>query len=100
MCLANCTLTVAASGSVAACCAGSSVTPANRPSGSSQRREGVMAASPDSRGASSMIVTMADKKRQIEREFGVPIAGEILPPEQWAQTALKKLPPGLLDWEQ
>jgi tRNA (guanine-N7-)-methyltransferase len=39
------------------------------------------------------------KKRQIEREFGVPIAGEILPPEQWAQTALKKLPPGELHWQ-
>jgi tRNA (guanine-N7-)-methyltransferase len=28
----------------------------------------------------------------IEREFGVPIAGEILDPAQWTQTALKKLP--------
>lgn len=37
-------------------------------------------------------------KRQIEREFGVPIAGEILEPAQWTQTALKKLPAeGLLD---
>src|SRR5688500_17892279 len=43
---------------------------------------------------------MTEKKRQIEREFGVPIAGEILPPEQWAQTALKKLPAECrLDWE-
>ena len=32
------------------------------------------------------------KRRQIEREFGVPIAGEILDPSQWTQTALKKLP--------
>jgi tRNA (guanine-N7-)-methyltransferase len=32
------------------------------------------------------------KRRHIEREFGVPIAGEILDPEQWTQTALKKLP--------
>jgi tRNA (guanine-N7-)-methyltransferase len=32
------------------------------------------------------------KRRQIEREFGVPIAGEILEPERWTQTALKKLP--------
>src|SRR3954447_18458735 len=40
------------------------------------------------------------RKRPIEREFGVPIAGEILEPEQWAQTALKKLPAdGPLDWE-
>src|SRR5216684_3083585 len=37
--------------------------------------------------------------RRIEREFGVPIAGEILPPERWAQTALKKLPAeGQLNW--
>jgi tRNA (guanine-N7-)-methyltransferase len=32
------------------------------------------------------------KRRQIEREFGVPIAGEILDPSKWTQTALKKLP--------
>jgi tRNA (guanine-N7-)-methyltransferase len=32
------------------------------------------------------------KRRLIEREFGVPIAGEILDPAQWTQTALKKLP--------
>lgn len=32
------------------------------------------------------------KRRQIEREFGVPIAGEILDPAQWTQTALKRLP--------
>lgn len=32
------------------------------------------------------------KRRHIEREFGVPIAGEILDPGQWTQTALKKLP--------
>jgi tRNA (guanine-N7-)-methyltransferase len=41
-----------------------------------------------------------DKKprRQIEREFGVPFAGEILDPAKWTQTALKKLPPeGPLD---
>jgi tRNA (guanine-N7-)-methyltransferase len=31
-------------------------------------------------------------RRQIEREFGVPIAGEILDPALWSQTALKKLP--------
>lgn len=37
---------------------------------------------------------MDDKpqRRQIEREYGVPIAGEILPQEKWSQTALKKLP--------
>jgi len=32
------------------------------------------------------------KRRKIEREFGVPIAGEILDPTKWTQTALKKLP--------
>ena len=38
------------------------------------------------------------KRRHIEREFGVPFAGEILPSERWTQTALKKLPPdGPLD---
>jgi tRNA (guanine-N7-)-methyltransferase len=39
------------------------------------------------------------KQRKIEREFGVPIAGEILEPSQWMQTALKKVPDGLLDLE-
>src|SRR5947208_9062859 len=39
------------------------------------------------------------KRRHIEREFGVPIAGEILDPSLWTQTALKKLPPGRLDWQ-
>ncbi|HVW02080.1 MAG TPA: methyltransferase domain-containing protein [Planctomycetaceae bacterium] len=38
------------------------------------------------------------ERRKGEREFGVPIAGEILPPEQWTQTALKHLPEGHLDW--
>jgi tRNA (guanine-N7-)-methyltransferase len=38
-------------------------------------------------------------RRQIEREFGVPIAGEILERAQWTQTALKKLPAeGPLRW--
>lgn len=32
------------------------------------------------------------QRRPIEREFGVPVAGEILEPSQWTQTALKKLP--------
>jgi tRNA (guanine-N7-)-methyltransferase len=41
------------------------------------------------------------ERRQIEREFGVPVAGEILAPEHWTQTGLKKLPPdGPLNWEQ
>jgi tRNA (guanine-N7-)-methyltransferase len=41
------------------------------------------------------------QRRQIEREFGVPIAGEILDPARWTQTALKRLPQeGPLDWRQ
>jgi tRNA (guanine-N7-)-methyltransferase len=38
--------------------------------------------------------------RRIEREFGVPIAGEILDPPRWTRTALKHLPAeGPLQWE-
>jgi tRNA (guanine-N7-)-methyltransferase len=34
-----------------------------------------------------------------EHEFGVPIPGDILPPEKWAKTALKRLPAdGPLSW--
>lgn len=37
---------------------------------------------------------------RIEHELGVPIPGQILAPEQWTRTALKRLPePGPLDWE-
>jgi len=36
-------------------------------------------------------------RRQIEREFGVPIAGEILEEALWTSTALKELPEGCLD---
>jgi tRNA (guanine-N7-)-methyltransferase len=32
------------------------------------------------------------QRRHIEREFGVPFAGEILDPAAWTRTALKKLP--------
>jgi tRNA (guanine-N7-)-methyltransferase len=32
------------------------------------------------------------KRRQIEREFGVPVAGEILDPSKWTRTALERLP--------
>ena len=40
------------------------------------------------------------ERRQIEREFGVPTAGEILDPSLWTQTALKRLPAeGLLDFK-
>jgi tRNA (guanine-N7-)-methyltransferase len=39
-------------------------------------------------------------KRAIEREFGVPIAGEILSPEKWTRTGLKRLPEeSTLDWQ-
>lgn len=34
----------------------------------------------------------------IEKEFGVPIPGEILDPPNWAKTALKKIPEGMLDF--
>lgn len=34
----------------------------------------------------------------IEKEFGVPIPGEILDPAQWAKTALKKVPAGIIDF--
>jgi tRNA (guanine-N7-)-methyltransferase len=41
-----------------------------------------------------------EPRRRIEREFGVPIAGEILDPSLWSRTALKQLPPeGPLDWQ-
>jgi tRNA (guanine-N7-)-methyltransferase len=46
-------------------------------------------------------MTPEKKRRLIEREFGVPIAGEILDPAQWTQTALKRLPAtGPLDLSQ
>jgi tRNA (guanine-N7-)-methyltransferase len=36
---------------------------------------------------------------RVEREFGVPFAGEILDPDQWTQTALKSMPAeGRLVW--
>jgi tRNA (guanine-N7-)-methyltransferase len=39
------------------------------------------------------------ERRHIEREFGVPIAGEILEPSRWTRTAIKRLPPeGPLSW--
>lgn len=34
----------------------------------------------------------------VEREYGVPMPGVILPEPQWARTALKKIPPGRIDW--
>lgn len=35
---------------------------------------------------------------RIEKEFGVPIPGEILDPSRWAKTALKKVPEGIIDF--
>lgn len=35
---------------------------------------------------------------RIEKEFGVPIPGEILDPALWAKTALKKIPEGIIDF--
>lgn len=37
-------------------------------------------------------------RRVIEREFGVPVPGEILPTDRWTKTALKQIPDGLLGW--
>ncbi len=36
----------------------------------------------------------------IEYEFGVPFPGKILEPDQWAKTALKRVPEGLLNFEE
>jgi len=36
--------------------------------------------------------------RGVEEEFGVPIPGQILDPAQWAKTALKKVPDGIIDF--
>jgi tRNA (guanine-N7-)-methyltransferase len=36
--------------------------------------------------------------RKIEKEFGVPIPGEILEPIGWTRTALKKVPEGILEF--
>jgi tRNA (guanine-N7-)-methyltransferase len=34
----------------------------------------------------------------VERELGVPIPGRIVPPDQWARTSLKRVPPGPIDF--
>lgn len=39
-----------------------------------------------------MVTPFERPRRQIEREFGVPVPGEILDQTHWTQTALKKLP--------
>ena len=37
----------------------------------------------------------------MESDFGIPIPGKVLPQEQWAKTAIKRMPPpGHLDWMQ
>lgn len=38
------------------------------------------------------------KPGQTEYEFGIPIPGTILPPEQWAKTAIKRLDDGPMEW--
>src|SRR3954451_1371276 len=35
---------------------------------------------------------------QVEREFGVPFPGTILPPDRWSQSALKRYPEGGIRW--
>jgi tRNA (guanine-N7-)-methyltransferase len=36
-----------------------------------------------------------------DHDYGVPIPGRVLPRDQWAHTAIKRLPPpGFLDWQQ
>ena len=35
----------------------------------------------------------------VDEDYGVPIPGQVLPPDQWARTAIKRLPPpGFVDW--
>jgi tRNA (guanine-N7-)-methyltransferase len=42
---------------------------------------------------------MPNSRKDPETDFGIPIPGAVLPPEQWVKTALKNLPPGkLLEW--
>ncbi len=36
-------------------------------------------------------------RRPVEREFGIPFPGELLPNDRWTKTALKRLPEGNLD---
>ena len=41
---------------------------------------------------------MADPPKRIEREFGVPFPGDLVPPARWTKTALMAMPDGPLDW--
>jgi tRNA (guanine-N7-)-methyltransferase len=43
---------------------------------------------------------MHQSPRRVEREFGVPFPGRILDPSKWAQTALKTMPEGRLNWRE
>jgi len=54
------------------------------------------------RGGQSRMKSAKDYRQgDIEYEFGVPIPGRILPEDQWAKTAIKRLPPdGPMDWAQ
>jgi tRNA (guanine-N7-)-methyltransferase len=38
--------------------------------------------------------------KHVEREFGVPFPGTILPPDKWTQTALKSYPEGRIQWSE
>lgn len=57
--------------------------------------------SPDtSREVAKAAPVVGEQRRQIERECGVPVPGEILPLVQWTNTAMKTLPsPGPLDFK-
>jgi tRNA (guanine-N7-)-methyltransferase len=36
-----------------------------------------------------------------DHDYGVPIPGRVLPPDQWARTAIKRMPaPGFVDWKE
>src|SRR5262245_41130691 len=43
---------------------------------------------------------MHQPPRRTEREFGVPFPGEVLDSSKWAQTALKRMPDGRLNWRE
>lgn len=45
-------------------------------------------------------MTSSKPNKHREREFGVPVPGEVLEPARWTQTALKKIPEGLIDFRQ
>ena len=56
--------------------------------------------SPDTPRDAVSAAPVEEPRRQIEREFGVPVPGEIQPMALWTNTALKTLPPpGPLDFQ-